>query len=284
LEEGGCGAYYPPNTSKSSKDLPSDRPSNILVVIPGFGSPHLAQKRALFGANVAAIAREAGLVGSRIHFKVFQYDVNTQNEEQMLLEAAAGSLAADFLLSNHSTISISVIQRPGAVSTFLREGVTPSSVSEYDLILILLDDVELPPDFSLVRARATALSRGVDIVALPVSDAGVGSPHALMRRQDVNLDGHVGRLVNMAELFVYILDPLSYSRYYDLLDPVSEWGWGVDFSLVPEGKLCLCLLDIFPVIHHYTGEAYAPAGRQREFIEYGKRHLLIQEPLELARF
>lgn len=269
----------------------------LLAIIPGFGHPHVREKSIILEHNLQMLERDKG--GISIDVRIFQYSLDAT------LEVAPGS---SDLSATAASIrrNVTVVKQPGTVGHFLYQYAKPELIADYEMLVILLDDIELPDDFSLQSVVSRYHSRcacgaghaspslslppwpdepAPCILALPITRDSLWS-HNLMRWQDTS-DGHTGRVTNMAELFFYMMDTrVTAAAYWSLLSPDTAFGWGVDFALHPAG-IRTVLDDRYPVKHHYKGEAYQLPGisdPRDELKAFSSHHDMIDSPAERWRF
>lgn len=196
--------------------------TNIVVLIPGFGEPHVPQKKAITEANIAKLRSS----GYGITIKMMQYSGLTYV---------------------HGVDT--VVERPGGtVGGFLKE-CDPATLPPHDAVVILLDDVELMDDID-IGGMVRALDY-CDIVSPAVS---VDSPvlvHAYMSCPDESPDTDLV-VTTHCELFCYVMKPAAYAVWWSNISMHNPWLWGMDLMLHHMG-LRVGLVPKMHTRHHFSG-------------------------------
>ena len=180
-----------------------------------------------------------------------------------LLEKTKGTCKVDYLAFcyHHRPIKlpkgIRIIYRRGIVFQFMYENLPPSYVSKYHFILLLLDDINLSPKFSLSEYIQIYRRNRLDVLQCALNRK-THISHGWMRASSRH---RIGRLTNMAEYFLYLMSSRSYRKYYTtFLGPRIFWGWGIDINLGHVGRLKVGLLDCWPIWHRILGGSYRNSG------------------------
>jgi hypothetical protein len=203
--------------------------ARLLVVVTGFGPPHLDVKQRLLQSNIERIRNT--FTGD-VTVKLFNY----------------GGEPCDFPLVNEE------IMTPGYVGQFLYRYVPPSSVTEYDYIICILDDIELHTDYNVDRAIRNIKQYNLDILQPSLTLTSKFS-HRPMLQDSHNTAGI--RMTTFMEYFCYLMTPTGYAKWYSMFDEHTAWLWGVDLCMNKRGIL-MGLLDATPMHHYFQGEAYSP--------------------------
>ena len=202
--------------------------NRLFVLVPGFGEPHSEEKLRILRNNIAYIRSGPW---SSIKIVVACYDDTPIDHE-----------------------GVEVVRQKGIVSDFILRLAHPDTLSEFDHILLVLDDVEfvgphMPwEDILLLKS----LSRADIISPTMTRDSKIQYEYMLSQNSNVT------RVSRICEFFCYLMDThRSYRTYYErLLDPENPWMWGADLVLHRCGGLGVGLVDDFQVRHWYKGESY----------------------------
>lgn len=192
-------------------------PVNVLVVVPGFNYHPIRTK--------ILIASLENISSSKLAFKciLFNYEEpiertskgdNPSSEDRDRISSYCEVL--DYYYANYAT--------------YLK-AIPPSLVtlSRFTHVLVLLDDVELKPSFSLPTA--------IDIMAR--NNLSVSSPAiegTLMWATKVHVYNHndykVGHRVHIIEIFATLFNLDGWKCFWEILDPqVNSAGWGYEKAL-----------------------------------------------------
>lgn len=227
----------------------------LFVAIPGWGTPHLAAKRAILANNLRAIARGPWQI---VTVRLFQYDAS---------DSATAALA-EALSAAPRGLDVQVRVGPGIVGEFLRTGVRPDDpdVAGADAVLLLLDDVELTASIDFASARRILRDFGPNALVVPAltPDSLHVFPHMIARPEPRPGECQTVTVTSVAEFFAYLMTPTTYARYHGFLCPDNPWMWGTDLILTRRMGLRVLLLNAQTVRHHFRG-----AGDRAE--TYGQR-------------
>ncbi|NDB85092.1 MAG: hypothetical protein EB127_20680, partial [Alphaproteobacteria bacterium] len=196
------------------------------LVIPGFGSPKVDLKKMILKKNIEQI--NTTFTGC-IDIKVFNYD-----------ETPCGIDCNETFVKGY----------PGQ---FLYRYITPSLVSKYDYVIILLDDIELQSNFNLDRILYNYRYYGCELMS-PALTSNSEYSHRWMLQEINNADKI--RQVTAIELFCYIMSSSAYEKYYTLLNEQSAWLWGIDYHV--NNMLSCYIINCVTMHHHIKGASYSP--------------------------
>jgi hypothetical protein len=113
------------------------------------------------------------------------------------------------------------ISEPGIVYQFFKKYLTPERCSAYDYIILGIEDVDID-DFCWPRFAAIMEHNRLDM-ASPALSAHSHTPHRIMYQQP----GHIGRLVDVIEVFLTVFDARAWPAFRTLIeDDYNYWGWG----------------------------------------------------------
>lgn len=228
----------------------------LLLVIPGFGDPQIELKRKWLIHNINKISTT--FTGT-IDIKIFNYGTVKSNVEEL-----------------YPQIHIEECMEKGYIGQFIYKYIKPELVDTYDYIIMLLDDIELHNDFNLDFIIKQQKYYNFDIISPSLIYGSAWSHWCMMQNASPDSPSkilNVIRDVNFIELFCYIMTPLSYKKWYSLLDDTVAWLWGIDTAIGCHGFKC-ALLDNIPMKHHIKGSAYNSSA-PNPYDEYGRnRHRL----------
>lgn len=231
---------------------PCKMPS-LLCFVPGFGPPQIDLKQRLIAQNKSLI--ESTFSGT-VEFRVF----------------------------NYGTVSCGIVCRetfePGYLGTFIYKHGSPDQLNASDYVLLLLDDIELPPDFNTDAMINRLHTHKLDILSPSLTH---GSPysHELMRCPSGGPLPQL-RITNFVELFCMLMPLHAYTRYHALYDASSAWCWGIDLALNLHG-FRMGLTDQSPAQHHIHGASYTTSApdAHKEMEQNASRLGRIEEQITL---
>jgi len=154
----------------------------------------------------------------------------------------------------------------GYLGEFLYQHITPEYTKKYDYMVVFLDDVEVNNRFNLTKFIETKNKLSADILSPSLSSDSLYS-HEFMKCQYTN----VIRTVTVVELFLYLMTPKTWEKYYTLfLSTDTHWTWGIDFALYYTGEFKCCIDDSIPVKHYFKFGATSTSnhGGPSAFAEY----------------
>jgi len=113
------------------------------------------------------------------------------------------------------------ITEPGIVYQFFKKYLTPERCNAYDYIILGIEDVDID-DFCWPRFAAIMDHNRLDM-ASPALSSHSHTPHRIMYQQP----GHIGRLVDVIEVFLTVFDARAWPAFRALIeDDYNYWGWG----------------------------------------------------------
>lgn len=208
----------------------------MLLLVPGFGEPHVAHKAAILKSNIQRVRTTCPLP---VDIKVFAYDT-------------AGRDAA-------ANTDVTVVHERGIAGDFLLRHARPEQVASYSHIMILLDDVELREGVDVARMLALQATHSLDLIS-PCLTPDSHTPFAYMRE----LKGDGVALVSACELFCYLFDTNAYvHKYFAHLTHESPFLWGMDLTLAKHLGLRVGMVPSMRVRHHYAGGGQGVEGDPR---------------------
>jgi hypothetical protein len=198
----------------------------LLVVIPGFGPNYVDLKKKILKKNIDIIRKT---YQGEIIIKVFNY----------------GSESCD--------IECEEIFEKGVIGQFIYKYIKPEIVSEYDNIILLLDDIELSDNFDTDRIIKNLEFYKLDLIS-PILDRTSKYSHIIMVQ---NNECQVDKLrkTGFVEFFCYLMTIEGYKKWYNLLDNRACWLWGIDFSMYYKG-ITSALLEGITMHHHIISNSY----------------------------
>jgi hypothetical protein len=198
-----------------------------LIVIPGFGAPHILEKLEILKHNLTFFEP----LHADIH--IFCYS-----------EEAVGALGM------LEVPCMKVTYEKGIIAQFLHRHITPHVTDRYDRIIITLDDVQFDSSVDFAKLWDLKIVNGLDVVS-PVLAERKMSWWAHMIH-DPSPKASVIRRLTMTELFCYVMDKEAYKKYYNFIDPANPWTWGMDFLIYHEMKLNVALVNNMCMHHHFS--------------------------------
>jgi hypothetical protein len=209
--------------------------SRILVCWTGLGEGNLAEKEQWIAENLQIIEATKG--DNVVEYLAFSYN----NKVVKLPDL------------------IKVIYRKGIVFQYMFEELIPEQLREkYDYVLLLLDDINLHTSFSLDEYIQIYKRNNLNVLQCAL-DARTKLSHKWMLVDPLR---EIGRVTNMAEYFIYLMDMDSYEKYYKtFLSKYTFWGWGIDLNLWNVGKLRVGILDKWPIWHRILGSSYSSSTK-----------------------
>ena len=199
----------------------------VLIILPGFGDPYWDDKIAILRKNLEV-------------FNSYNWDYTIQIQHY--------SLDKQFPPEIKNNPRIKIISEKGILARNIHVHASVNKVKKYDYIMLLLDDVELVSPIDWGNIIATMKSHDLDVVSpcfpsqMSYWDFMVHDP------SDPQL---MLRVVSKCELFCYLMTLDAYKRYFEFIDPMNPWMWGMDFMLRSHMKLNVGILNQVFMIHHY---------------------------------
>lgn len=211
-------------------------PPSLFIAIPGFGAPHIEEKRRFLKNNLQLIRNSARW--RHIHLRICIYD-DTPDPDP------TDTAAADITEISHA---------PGSkVGDFLRTSVLPKDpdVAQADYILLLLDDIELQPDVSFEEIIYMKRELGINLLSPALTpDSKHVFPHMLQRKPEDRI------LIRtpVCEFFCYFMDTrFTYKKYHSFLSAANPWMWGMDLIMHKHMHLTVAIVNHMSMRHHYQG-------------------------------
>ena len=196
----------------------------MLIIIPGFGSPHENEKTTIIKKNIKLLERY-----DPIEIWIFQYNL--------------------FHMSFFDHPNVKVFKREGHIGHAIFS-CKPSYLKRFKYIGILLDDVELCDHFDIHDYVRMLDESKCDIIqpAYHPSKNYTSFPHQYLR----NPHNAEYRKTNFLELFFYLMTSDAYRRYHQLILPRTKYMWGIDYILFHKG-FSLAITDKYHFLHHFVG-------------------------------
>ena len=206
---------------------------NLLIVIPGFGDPHLEFKTDLLVRNIITIRNS--FIGD-MSILIFLY---TKGMKQYLLERLW--FCAD---------TLKIHEEPGRLGYFMYKYVKPSYLKPAMItdVMIMLDDVSLPLDFNTDLVLNMRDAFHIDVISPSISVDSTGGCHSFMTSEGLN----ILKITNFVELFCYIMTFKAYEKYMSLFTHETIYMWGIDIAMYPMLKLKMAIYDACVVKHYFS--------------------------------
>jgi hypothetical protein len=145
----------------------------------------------------------------------------------------------------------------GFPGQFLFNHVKPVSVSSFDYVMLILDDIELSSEFNMDRIVRNLDGHNLDVLSPMISSSSKSFWNYMVQPADCGQD--IIRRVKAIEFFCYIFSRRSYAKYHCLLDEETAWMWGIDFAMHKHG-IEMGMLEGVTMLHHIKGESYGAPG------------------------
>ena len=205
----------------------ASRTLKTLIVIPGFGAPHIQEKLEILKHNLPFFEP----LHADIH--IFCYS-----------EEAVGALGM------LEVPCMKVTYEKGIIAQFLHRHITPHVTDRYDRIIITLDDVQFDSSVDFAKLWDLKIVNGLDVVSPVLAERQMSWwPHMI---HDPSPNAAVIRHLTMMELFCYVMDTKAYKKYYNFIDPANPWTWGMDFLIYHEMKLNVALVNNMRIYHKFS--------------------------------
>ena len=211
----------------------------ILVAVCGVGDPKFDKKIIACTNNIEGIIKTApSKYKDRIDFVFYAYDDRLTNE-----------------LNCYNNCKI--VREPGFVGEFIYRHLQQHKVKNYDRVIVMLDDIELQPNFNLNTLLKIQDTYKFDIVSPSLTSDSKAS-HKFMKTRGIKTKDtilHVG----FVEFFMYVMNPASkaYGQWLSCFNEHTRTMWGIDLVLHQELELKLGLIDNMTIKHMYVGGSRA---------------------------
>lgn len=242
----------------------------LFVLITGFGNNHIEHKLLILKNNIKRIISKSKGIWNKIEINIAVYEDNY-------------IILIDELLINifyeEIEVYINIIYKKGIVGEFIYELAKPIDISNYDYVMLLLDDVEILDDIDWDYLLILKENTQCNIISPSMSKNSL-LENKNMFVNDKNL--YNAKVIPQCEYFCYIMDIDSYiNKYYPLLDINNPWLWGIDLILYIV-NIRVCLVNSFIVRHYYKSESYFNFQRNphNDMIKYLDKYT---ERIELLR-
>jgi protein-tyrosine-phosphatase len=202
---------------------------NLLVVIPGMGDGFFEEKKKFLRKNIDIIKKT---YSGNIDFLIFNYSDND---------------FSDFP-------EVKVVKQKGFINEYLFKYLKPDDIKQYDYIIIMLDDISICENFDVDKIIEIYNHNDLDIISPTLTTDSEFSYSFMLQNK---IYGDLLRITNFTEYFLYLMKRDSYTKYWNLLDEKSFWGWGIPHCLHIQG-IRLGLLNEFNMKHHYISTNYKP--------------------------
>lgn len=216
----------------------------ILVAVCGVGDPNFDEKILACTNNIETIIKTApSKYKNKIDFVFYAYDDQLTNE-----------------LNCYNNCKI--VRESGFVGEFIYRHLQQHKVKNYDRIIVMLDDIELQPDFNLNTVLKIQDTYKFDIVS-PTLTSNSKASHEFMKTRGIKTKDtilHVG----FVEFFMYVMKPASkaYRQWLSCFNEHTRTMWGIDLLLHQELELKLGLIDNMTIRHMYIGGSRVDGGKE----------------------
>jgi hypothetical protein len=203
-------------------------PGGLLVLIPGFGMPHLETKRAILKNNLATLGHLLEIQAFPwIHLTLCIYDTTTPN---LLNTIDALIQKSPFVRFPNAHYQIHF--NPGIVGHFMLRHAHPATLEALNLshVFLLLDDVELPAT-TWTPALWTRFLGDYTHHSLNILSPTMTPDSKILFPFMTSTSEKLLTLVSACEMFCYFMDLASWQRYYEELSPDHPKLWGIDLVL-----------------------------------------------------
>lgn len=222
---------------------------SILLVIPGFGTPHLEEKFAFLQQNLAIFAKSK----RRVDVVIFYYSVNVNSDRRF-----------EEVKQSYTNGTIRVIKEKGVLGQFIYKYITADCVREYDYVALLLDDILLQANVDIDIMIDIYTSQKINLISPSLH------PSSKIAHRKMAQDTHnkVGRYLNMIEFFFYLMSRENYLIYHSVFTEKTKWMWGIPRLFHAKGWR-MALLDNMSMIHYYVGGS---ASGREEYAALRKKY------------
>ena len=265
-------------------------------MIPGFGETKLTEKCKILRTNIHRLFEEVFLYNTILHeTKNLENSENPQKLQKLQIFVHIRLYTLDVEdsfremirnLEKDYGISIHLCVQEGHLGTYIRESLTPSFVRDYnhdlheihdgggekeekgkkgemDGVVLLLDDVELLPSFSIVTLFETLQYHNLDVLS-PTLHSTSASAHRFMMQKGDDKKNRL-RLTNFAELFCLAFSIQGYEIYHSLIPSFTKYMWGIDMIMYPYGNMKIGILSGMYVRHYFSSKLeHSPEYKRME--------------------
>lgn len=208
----------------------------LLIVIPSIGNPNLEEKLKFLNHNINIIKKNIKPDNSNniIDLYLFNYsdsDINLEIEN----------------------ININIKKEKGILGEFIYKYIKPDLVSKYDYVFFIFDDITLPNNFDLNIMIKNYNKYNFDLLS-PILDIKSKYSHKFML-ENVRYKNKI-LITDFVEFFCYLMKPISYNKFFTLLNEESKWLWGVDYMYYKMAKMKCGIINDYKIIHHYKQKSY----------------------------
>ena len=209
--------------------------NRLLVAVCGVGDPNLDKKIVGITNNLNMIKKTAPVSYiNNIDFIFYCYDDSLQDQ-----------------LSSYKNCKI--VHEPGYVGEFIYRHLQPEMVSNYDRIIVMLDDIVMQPNFNIAKIMKIQDDYDFDIISPSLTQDSEFS-HRFMLSRIVDSRDYV-MVTRFVEFFMYIMKPSrdSYAKWLSCFDQHTKYMWGIDTILNLEHKLKLGMMNSMTIKHMFKG-------------------------------
>jgi hypothetical protein len=199
----------------------------LLVTIPGIGDNHFEEKKIFLKKNIDIIK---STFNGDIDFLLFNYSNNDFNDFE----------------------NIKVVKESGIIGQYIFNYLNPKYLTDYDYIILMLDDILLSENFSIDYLIKLYKENNLNIISPSLTKDSKFSDGFMLEN---NIYKESLRIVNFCEYFFYLMDFNSYNRYWNLFDDKTYWLWGIDLCLDKQG-FKMGIFNDFKIKHFYISESY----------------------------
>ena len=196
----------------------------LLVTIPGIGDNHFEEKKIFFKKNIDII--KSTFTGD-IDFLLFNYSDNDFSDFE----------------------NIKIIRERGIIGQYIFNYLNPKYLTDYDYIILMLDDILLSENFSIDYLIKLYKENNLNIISPSLTKDSKFSHDGFMLENNIYKESL--RIVNFCEYFLYLMDFKSYNKYWNIFDDKTYWLWGIDFCLY-EQEFKMGIFNDFKVKHFYS--------------------------------
>lgn len=210
-----------------------DSPS-LFLIVPGFGTPNVSHKLDILRSNIAKIR---AFPWSKFHAVVCVYD-DTE-------------IPDDLVMDEHITWQ----RCRGIVGQFIKTYAPLSIATNYDFVMVILDDIELQPDFNIPQLLRLHNTFRMDIYSPSLTLDSKFQFQYMLTQPNGN---YTAKVTSACEAFCYFMPYKSYAAWYAQVDgTLNPWLWGLDMCLWKCIGLRPMVLNCMTMRHYYKNESYA---------------------------
>lgn len=217
---------------------------SLIVIIPGFGEPHLDQKIEILHQNIRILSNHPW---KSLSIHVFVYTPNESLE----------TTTAQLLTQLPSNVYFHKGPRfdHGIVGEFIKLTKDVIAFENTSHVLILLDDVELKEPWNWKRLLFYQSFFDIDILSPTLTlDSAYVFPY-MLHEIVPEKNNSILKFTSACELFCMLMRKDAFEKYRAAIDTdVNPWLWGLDLVLFKYLKFKVALANAFTMKHYFQNK------------------------------